>query len=161
MRPSSKQLLNSITWSLDQRVAPLLDDKWGLSTLRSVRCLIEHLGVRVESEGQVLFDDNADLNTLAIELGPTPATQLDAGARFQTVCAQSWREIDVYPTLESLAEENDAKRTALESLIRQLDSPLAEGLTGVDEVLELIDAYLQRQLQRDQPMFLPFMGSTF
>lgn len=167
MKPTAKQLIDSVTWSLDERVAPLIDDKWGSSTLRSVRCLLQHLSTRVDIEGQVLFDDNADLASTATEIvqslasasGPL-AERRDA---FAEVGSRQWREPGAYPSIASMTEENDARRDALDQLLRALD-PGEDGLEPEvrANVLGLADAYLRRRLQRDQPMFAPaFMASAF
>jgi hypothetical protein len=106
MQPTAQQLVRSIVWSLDERVAPHVEDKWAASTLRSIHCLLEHLAVRVEAEGPLLHEDNADLAATSITL-----VGLLAGARgsvaaardaLVAVGARTWREPGAYPTLASL-----------------------------------------------------------
>lgn len=167
MLPTAKQLIGSVVWSLDERVAPLIDDKWGASTLRSLRCLLMHLSTRVEVEGQLLFDDNADLTGVSREIVAALSSATDdvAARRDQLAAtnARTWRDAYAYPTVASMAAENDARREAIDRLLRVL----ATDNSGVDPVsrttaVELIDAYLRRRLARDQPLFAPaFMASTY
>lgn len=167
MKPTARQLVESISWSLDARVTPHVEDKWAASTLRSVHCLLEHLAVRVDAEGPLLHEDNADLAAtsatvvvlLADATGPVAETR-DALA---ALGARSWRAPDAYPTTTSLAEENDAWRTAVDLLLRALrtgDEHVDPDRRAAAEAA--IDDQLRRRLQRDQPLFAPaFMSSTF
>lgn len=166
MRPSAKQLIDGIDWSLQHRVVPVTDDKWAASTLRSVHCLLQHLSVRVEAEGALLHEDNADLRRVLGDvrgaLEPTgrcdeACTDLDA------VLARRWREDGDFPTVASMTEENDALRAAVDALLGSLHEPARADPEGVEvAALAMLDGYLQRRLQREQPLFVPaFLASTF
>lgn len=166
MKPTAKQLIECVTWSLDERVAPLIEDKWGNSTLRSVRCLLEHLSIRVEIEGQVLFDDNADLAAASEEvvtaLAGASGVLKERRDALMEVGAIVWREPAAYPTVASMTVENDARREALDGVIRSLNNSAALDRGVRTRVLDIADAYLRRRLDRDQPMFAPaFMSSAF
>ena len=52
MKPTTKQIIDGISWVLDNRVAPEATEAWAASSLRSVRGLLQHLSVRVEREGR-------------------------------------------------------------------------------------------------------------
>ena len=58
MRPSAKEIIDGVSWALDNQVAPVIDDKKAASSLRSIKGLLNHLSVRVEMEGHILNDDN-------------------------------------------------------------------------------------------------------
>lgn len=166
MRPSARQLIEGIDWSLTQRVVPVTEDRWAASTLRSIHCLLQHLAARVEQEGQLLHDDNADLRSVLGEV-----RDLLAGVDgWQRTCAavaaaleRPWREAGGYPTVDSLAAENDALRGLVDDMVRELHLPARRAPEGVEaRVLAGLDAYLGRRLQREQPLFVPaFLSSTF
>lgn len=164
MKPSAKQLLEGIDWSLQNRVAPVTDDQWAASTLRSVHCLLAHLAVRVHLEGQLLFEDNADarevLATARDHLGlqaPSKREQIDH------VLGRRWRADSTYPTVASMTEENDALRTVVDELLIWLhDASDSLVTTTRADMLAELDAYVRRRLARDQPMFMPaFTSSAF
>lgn len=160
MQPSAKQLIESIDWSLQQRVVPLTADKWAASTLRSVHCLLLHLSTRVESEGQLLHDDNADARDVLARL--RDAVPDDCRRQIDDVLGRAWREADAYPTVASLNEENEALRGVVD---RTLVAARAGGGFDADArvtVVRELDGYVRRRLERDQPLFIPaFMASTF
>lgn len=166
MRPSARQLIEGIDWSLQNRVAPVTEDKWAASTLRSVHCLLQHLAARVEGEGRLLHDDNSDLRTVLTDvrglLGEGPQWQ---GAR-DAVTVQldhHWREPGDYPTGESLAAENEALRGVVDRLLLDLHPVAVRNPDGPEaQALAEIDAYIRRRLEREQPFFVPaFLSSTF
>lgn len=163
MKPTSVELIESISWSLDNKVAPHVDDKWGASTLRSVSCLLEHLTARVDAEGQLLFDDNADLDalsdTLAELLSAATGKLADAVSKFGATRTTMWREGGAFPTIASLAKENNEKQQALDRVIATIS-----GIAGpeAEAAVEAIDAYLSRHLERERPLFTPvFMKPAF
>src|SRR6266850_733991 len=46
MRPTTVELLDSIAQALEDQVLPVVQDKWGASTLRSAMQLLRHLALR-------------------------------------------------------------------------------------------------------------------
>lgn len=167
MKPSSKQLIDSVAWSLQEKVVPVVDDKWAASTLRSVHCLLTHLSTRVELEGSMLFDDNRDLRgvlqAVMAQLDGAREPLADVRIRVAAVLVRHWRDEDAYPTVASLGEENEALRGAVDDLLKVLHRDDA----GVDRstanaTVEALDGYTRRRLERDQPMFMPaFLSSNF
>ena len=61
MRPTSVELLEGIAQALEDQVLPLMQDKWGASTLRSAMQLLRHLALRVPFEARILAADNEDV----------------------------------------------------------------------------------------------------
>src|SRR5580693_8136007 len=61
MRPTSAELLETIAQELEDRVLPVVQDKWGASTLRSAMQLLRHLALRVPLEPRILAADNDDV----------------------------------------------------------------------------------------------------
>ena len=84
MRPTSMELLDSIAQALEDQVLPVVQDKWGASTLRSAMQLLRHLALRVALEPRILAADNDDVRrvlSLAYErLGQLGETDLAATA---------------------------------------------------------------------------------
>jgi hypothetical protein len=156
MKPTAKQLLESITWSLDNKVAPVTDDKWAASTLRSVRCLLLHLATRVDLEGQLLFDDNADLREVLRRVEKSLSPGSEWRRLIDDVLAAEWRPASAYPTVASMTEENDAMRSLVDRLLDALRG--TEDNTARAE----LEAWIRRRLLSDQPLFIPaFMANNF
>ena len=167
MRPSARQLIESVDWALQEKVAPTVEDKWAASALRSAHCLLQHLSVRVELEGQLLHDDSADLRTVLAGLPATlDGAPADHGGDLRKAIAgvldRRWRDEGAYPTIASLSEENIALREVADDVIRRLRAePVAADDAGRAALSEL-EAYVHRRLQREQPLFIPaFLASTF
>lgn len=134
MKPSSRQLIESIQWELDTRVAPEVSSDWGRSALRSIGALLEHLAVRVEIEAELLLADNEDIRSLFAglreppdDLPPTPAV----------------------PSIAALTQENEALRAEVDRILRQLL------VDGPAESRAAVAAYLVRQLDRERPLVDP------
>lgn len=167
MKPSARQLIEGIDWSLQQRVARATDDKWAASTLRSVHCLLLHLAARVELEGQLLFDDNRDARgALERVMGLLPATGAKLSAyrdEIAGVLARRWRDECAYPTVASMTDENDALRLVVDRLadVLHVDAALIPSDARVAALAE-VDGYIRRRLEREQPMFMPaFLATNF
>lgn len=162
MRPSARQLIDSISWSLQEKVVPVTEDKWAASTLRSVRCLLEHLSQRVDVEGGLLFEDNRDarstLDGVRASLAGNASGAADTTDPISAWCAavaagleRTWRAPDEYPSVASLSDENHDLRRLVDEGIRVLPTPARQEL----------ETYVRRRLARDQPLFAPFMAGVF
>ena len=166
MRPSARQLIEGIDWSIQQRVVTATEDKWAASTLRSVHCLLQHLAVRVEQEGELLHNDNSDLRDALSQTQTLLGTSVQWGEVCAVVSAElklSWRSPSDYPSVKSLTAENEALRAAVDQLVRDLHPASREAPDGVEaRALAVLDGYLERRLLREQPLFVPaFLSSTF
>jgi hypothetical protein len=164
MRPNSRQLIESVDWALQNKVLPTVEDKWAASALRSSHCLLQHLAVRVDLEGQLLHDDNADLRSVLAEVADLLVTSggaqgAEVGAQVADGLEPLWREPGAYPTVASLSEENIALRELVDTVLLAATG----GFAAADaQVRAALDAYVRRRLQRDQPLFIPaFLASTF
>jgi hypothetical protein len=145
MRPSSRELIESIQWELDTRVAPEVESDWARSSLRSVAALLAHLAARVDVEVELLVADNADLRATLEQvdsrLGPD-AVALPGPARSHAVT--------------ELTAENEALRELAEVVLR---TSLERGRA---EVVDELSACLHRQLEREHPLVVPaFTGPIF
>jgi hypothetical protein len=153
------ELLESIAQALEDQVLPVMQDKWGASTLRSAMQLLRHLALRVPLEPRILAADNDDVRKVlalarerltqlgetglaaaaAVALGPGPADPLDVVA------------------VDAL---NETYLRAVETIVAARDRlrPLDPGQT----IHQSLTDYLQRRLERERDMFLPvFLSAPF
>ncbi len=152
-RPTARELIEGIAETLDRRVAPLVADQpWPASHLRSIDALLDHLAVRVELEGTILHDDNADARVVLSEV-----RRLLQMYELGEVLAHLWRDEDDYPTIESLAEENHSLVAAVERVIALLhDEPERFDPDARHDAHQRIVAYLHRRIEREAPLYEAF-----
>ena len=167
MRPSTKELLDSIAEALDTRVAPTVTDPWAASSLRSIGTLLSHLSVRVESELTILAEGNADLREVLagacdrLEGRSTPSRpsmRADIEALLLEVSAQ-----DAHGLATALLEEaSRALNEQLERLVRVVHED-RESLGEVvhEELLGAIRRYFARQREREAPLYEALAGPMF
>lgn len=168
MRPSSTQILAGIRWSFETFIVPELTSRLSQSAGRSIALLLDHLQARVETEGQLLTDDNADMRRLFTELADllepalreaaSPQIQ-DAAAELREKARRQYRPAGAYPTIASLTEENEDMKRSLVEVIRALQG-LRDGL--LEDVHARADrairTQLRRQLDREHAWILPVAG---
>jgi hypothetical protein len=159
MRPTTVELLESIAQALEDQVLPVIQDKWGASTLRSAMQLLRHLALRVPLEAGILAADNDDahriLTLVSDRLRQLGETDLAAAA----ATALSARSVDPLDVVAADAL-NETYQGAVEMIIaardrlRTIDTPPQIHQTLVD--------YLQRRLARERGMFVPvFLSPPF
>ena len=159
MRPTSRELLESIRWALDEKVAPAVQDRWAASTLRSVRTLLDHLVVRVECEHELAAATHDDLRTVLTE----------ARALLDDAASEPWSslraELDTALSDDAAPLETQSAQLLdlCDRLLRALRSHPAGIPAGTGEhVHSLLTAFLARQIERERPLFMPaFMGKLF
>ncbi len=159
MRPTSVELLESIAQALEDQVLPVMQDKWGASTLRSAMQLLRHLALRVPLEPRILAADNEDVRRV-LALARERLTQLGE----TDLAAAAALALDAGPAdpLDVVAVDalNDAYLRAVETIIAARDRlrPLDAGHT----IHQSLTDYLQRRLERERDMFLPvFLSAPF
>ena len=168
MRPSTKELLDSIANALDTRVAPTLTDEWAASSLRSIGTLLAHLSVRVESELTILADGNADLREVLAEVchrlegRSTPSNPSIRSDIEALLTGLESREGEAIATVAALEEESRALNKQLELLVHMVhrDRKALGEATNV-ELLTLIRGYFARQLEREAPLYAALAGPMF
>lgn len=166
MRPTSRELLESIRWALDERVAPAVADPWAASTLRSVRTLLDHLMVRVECEHELAAAARDDLQ----------GTLREVRALLDGSCSGVWSvlraELDAALDADRAAPDppeavREGEEPDLEDLCDRLLRALRREPEGIpervgDELHARLKAFVARQLERERPLFLPaFTGKLF
>ena len=159
MRPTTVELLDSIAQALEEQVLPVIQDKWGASTLRSAMQLLRHLALRVPLEAGILAADNDDarriLTLVSERLRQLGETDLAAAA----AAALGARPVDPLDVTAADAL-NEIYQRAIETIVaardrlRAIDTPPQIHRTLVD--------YLQRRLDRERGMFVPvFLSPPF
>jgi hypothetical protein len=159
MRPTTVELLESIAQAIEDQVLPVIQDKWGASTLRSAMQLLRHLALRVPLEAGILVADNDDARRVLTlvsdrlrQLGETGLSAVAAAA----LSARSVNPLDVIAA-DAL---NETYLRAVETIIAARDR-----LRAIDtppQIHRALVDYLQRRLDRERGMFVPvFLSPPF
>jgi hypothetical protein len=159
VRPTSAELLDSIAQALEDQVLPLIQDKWGASTLRSAMQLLRHLALRVPLEPRILAADNDDVRRI-LTLAHDRLTQLgETDLAAAAAAALGPRAADPLDVVAADAQ-NETYLRAVESIVAARDRLRAVDVPPTIHQ-SLID-YLQRRLERERAMFLPvFLSPPF
>ena len=159
MRPTTVELLESIAQALEDRVLPVIQDKWGASTLRSALQLLRHLALRVPLEAGILAADNDDVRRILTLVGDRLSQLGETDLAAAAATALSARSVDPLDVIAADAL-NETYQGAVEMIIaardrlRMVDTPPQIHQTLVD--------YLQRRLDRERRMFVPvFLSPPF
>lgn len=168
MRPSTKELLDSIAEALDTRVAPTVTDPWAASSLRSIGTLLNHLSVRVESELTILAEGNADLREVLADAcdrlegratPSRPSTRADIEALLLELDSRGTEGV---ATVALLEEASRALNEQIERLVRVVHED-RDSLGDVvhEELLGAIRRYFARQREREAPLYEALAGPMF
>jgi hypothetical protein len=159
MRPTTVELLDSIAQALEEQVLPVMQDKWGASTLRSAMQLLRHLALRVPLEAGILAADNDDVRRILTLVGDRLSQLGETDLAAAAAAALSAPSLDPLDVIAADAV-NETYQGAVEMIIaardrlRTIDTPPQIHQTLVD--------YLQRRLDRERRMFVPvFLSPPF
>jgi hypothetical protein len=159
MRPTTVELLDSIAQALEEQVLPVIQDKWGASTLRSAMQLLRHLALRVPLEAGILAADNDDVRRILTLVGDRLRQLGETDLAAAAAAALSAHSVDPLDVIAADAV-NETYQGAVEMIIaardrlRTIDTPPQIHQTLVD--------YLQRRLDRERRMFVPvFLSPPF
>ena len=159
MRPTTVELLDSIAQALEEQVLPVVQDKWGASTLRSAMQLLRHLALRVPLEAGILAADNDDVRRILTLVGDRLSRLGETELAAAAAAALSAHSVDPLDVIAADAV-NETYQGAVEMIIaardrlRTIDTPPQIHQTLVD--------YLQRRLDRERRMFVPvFLSPPF
>lgn len=168
MRPSTKELLDSIAEALDTRVAPTVTDPWAASSLRSIGTLLNHLSVRVDSELTILAEGNADLREVLVEAcdrleGRTTPSRPSLRADIEALLLEmDSRGTGGVATVALLEEASRALNEQIERLVRVVHEDRDSLGDGVhEELLASIRRYFARQREREAPLYEALAGPMF
>lgn len=159
MQPTSPELLESIAQALEDQVLPVVQDKWGASTLRSAMQLLRHLALRVSLEPRFLAADNDDVRRV-LTLAQERLAQLGVSDLAATAAA-----VLSSPPVDPL--DVVAADALNETYLRVIDTIVAardrlQPLDAPPTIHQSLVDYLQRRLGRERGMFLPvFLSPPF
>ena len=166
MRPTIKEIVDSMSWVLDDRVAPITEDKWASSYLRSIAGLLKHISTRSELEADILFEDLADQRKL---LTAVAGVQADDSAwqhlstRVREALDTQWFDSEKYRSVADMEAEGLRYRELISELIVAIhEHPAGLGDGERDALYDSTVKYLRRQLSRERPLYAePFSGRPF
>ena len=168
MRPSTKELLDSIAEALDTRVAPTVTDPWAASSLRSIGTLLNHLSVRVESELTILAEGNADLREVLAdacdrlegqETPSRPSMRADIEALLLEVDSRGTAGVVTVALLEEKSRLLNEQMERVVHLVHQDRDSLGRGVH--EQLLGSIRRYFARQREREAPLYEALAGPMF
>jgi hypothetical protein len=145
MMPLSEEMLAAAQLALKEHVAPVVEDEWAASALRSVDVILQHLQARVPGEGPMLHADTRDLAEVLAEV----ADVLDAGEIVAAFRQEAQALLNSYASVGDLAAFNCKGRQIVDDLLHECRTRKAEAAHGK------LRAYLMRHVERESPYFFP------
>jgi hypothetical protein len=160
MRPTTRELIDGIVTALEHQVAPVVQDKWAASVLRSATQLLNHIALRAEDEARVLIEDNLDVRQVLEAIRPRLAGKADIGPLHAAVEEALKAAEPASHDVVGLGARNDAYLAAVEKLVRHRG--LVRQATEGASVHEQLRGYLRRRLKREHHLYFPvFTGPPF
>jgi hypothetical protein len=166
MRPTIKEIADGMSWVLDERVAPITEDKWASSYLRSIHGLLKHISARSELEADILWNDIVDQRELLNEVANLNSSN-EAWQNLMTASRDaldhSWFDADRYRSVPDMEAENLRYRELVAELVVAIhEQPTGLGDAERNSLHELVTSYLRRQLARERPLYAEaFSGRPF
>jgi hypothetical protein len=145
MMPLSEAMLAAAQLALKEHVAPVVEDQWAASALRSVDVILQHLQARVPGEGPMLHADTRDLADVLANVSQA----LGAGDVIQAFGQEAQTLLDGYASVGDLAALNCKGRQIVDDLLHVCRKRQA------DEAHAKLHAYLMRHVERESPYFFP------
>jgi hypothetical protein len=159
MRPTTVELLESIAQALEDHVLPVVQDKWGASTLRSAMQLLHHLALRVPLEAGILAADNDDVRRILTLVGDRLSELGETDLAAAAAAALSARSVDPLDVIAADAL-NENYQGAVEMIIAARDR--LRTIDTAPQIHQTLVDYLQRRLARERGMFVPvFLSPPF
>jgi hypothetical protein len=160
LRPTTRELLESVALSLERDVGPQLTDKWAASTLRSAVQLLKHAAVRVEREHAILIEDNADVRSVLQSCRERLAASQDGSGWCRIIDELLVAPEPVPHDAAGLDQRNEAYQAVVEQLLR--DRRALDAVPSGHEIHTDVGRYLRRRLEREQGLYFPaFTGAPF
>jgi hypothetical protein len=162
MRPRADEILRSVVATFDEYVAPDVNDPFAKSLALTMSNLMRNVALRIDQEGQALFDDNRQLREVLADvrsyLEASPGGRFDPQAKeISDALTREHYGPGVYPSLALVTDEATDLRWALQHAIRALESARPE-LGEQQEyraLREEIRRYLRASLEREMAFIVP------
>lgn len=163
MRPSSREMLQSIEYSFETYVEPELEHPLATSAAAGIKNLLRHLSVRIEAEPELLYRDNHEKKSLCVELAAvleaaqgtiTNSTIVSLIKALNAASEKQYRKAEQFPTLALLADENVSLKAVVDEVIKVLHANRAAIPTTVyEQTSRLVHDQLSRQMERETACF--------
>ena len=169
MIPTSSEIFMGMKWSLENEIAPLLNNPRAQSSVRCMLMLLDHLILRVDIEGPVLDQDNRDIQQTLVKIAEClkqthlSNTHPEIGNLIMeieiTLSDQTGPKGDV-PAISVLQEVNTSLKDLFLQVIKVVESHREKMPPKVsDQCKWEIDKLLRQQLDRDYNWIEPaFVG---
>jgi hypothetical protein len=157
MRPTIKEIADGMSWVLDERIAPITEDKWASSYLRSIRGLLKHISARSELGADILWDDIVDQRGLldqVTNLNSSNDVWQNLLKASRDALDHPWFDADRYRSVPDMEAENLRYRELIEELVVVIHEQ-PTGLMDAERsaLHQLVTRYLRRQLARERPLY--------
>lgn len=168
MIPTCSEIFTGMKWSLENEIAPLLDDPRAQSSVRCMLMLLDHLILRVDIEGPVLDQDNRDmLHTLEQITEWLKKTQLsdthpDIGnliTDIEPILSEQANLKEGVPAISILQKKNTTLKALFLRMIKTVE--MHRDNMSVETSIRFkqeIDKLLRQQLDRDFKWIEPAFG---
>lgn len=169
MIPTSSEIFAGMKWSLENEIAPLLEDPRAQSSVRCMLMLLDHLILRVDVEGPVLDQDNLEMKQTLEQITEwLKESQLSDGGSeigtlitdIESILTDQKKPKEHVPAISVLQEENTRLKGLLLRVIRMVESYKDNmSVKTSNRFKQEIDKLLRQQLNRDfQWIKAPFVG---
>lgn len=154
MRPTSAQILRGVVANLEELVLPQLEGPHAQSAAANAVMLLEHVILRLESEGRALAADNHEKRALLGSLGEVPAP-LERAAREVSERLVDAPENGTYASIDALTEENERLKSILDDWLMAIHSAADVDEAETDRLRAPIRAQLRAQVDREAAFVAP------
>jgi len=163
INPTAIDILRTIDATIADQIEPSLSNLAGRSAMATVRHLLRHVMVRIETEGQLLTDDIAALRRLLTELRDYFASLESRhdgtalSARIDRTLTTPYRDPTQYPNLAMLAAEAGALRECLCLGLKHLQAIRNDRRAdpAYASLRSAIRAYVTAQIEQEEEIIGP------
>jgi hypothetical protein len=166
VKTTSRDIIETITRTLRQRVLPAMGDPGVAADLREINTQLDALAVRIECEGEIIWNDIADqrlmLAAIAQETGHLPAPNWSGlAAEITKELDRVWHTPAHYPALAVLQAENRRLRALIDKTLATAEAdPAPLGERRAQRLVKALHGYMKRQADREAPLHAPDAGGS-
>jgi hypothetical protein len=154
VRPTSAQILRGVVANLEELIVPQLEGPHAQSAGANAVMLLEHVILRLESEGEALAADNGEKRALLGSLGDVPAPLEDAAREVSRRLADT-PEIGTYASIAALTEENEQLKSVLDDWLVAIHGAPELDEAETDRFRAPIRTQLRAQVDREAAFVVP------
>jgi len=154
VRPTSAQILRGVVANLEELIVPQLEGPHAQSAGANVVMLLEHVILRLESEGEALAADNGEKRALLGLLGDVPAP-LEGAAREVTRRLAGIPENGPYVSVDALTDENERLKSVLDGWLSAVHAASDVDEAESSRLCAPIRTQLRAQVDREAAFVAP------